>query len=67
MKQKLIAYFKDETGQTSTEYILLVAVAAAIVVKFKGVIMSKLGLDGDGSSGVMGSVFGKIDDSINQM
>lgn len=67
MKQKLIAYLKDESGQTSTEYILLVAVAAAIVVKFKGVIMTKLGLEGDGSSGVMGSVFGKIEGEIESM
>jgi Flp pilus assembly pilin Flp len=42
MKQKFIAYLKDETGQTSTEYILLVAVAAAIVIKFKGAIQTKL-------------------------
>ena len=28
MKQKIVAYLKDESGQTSTEYILLVAVAA---------------------------------------
>ena len=67
MKQKLIAYFKDETGQTSTEYILLVAVAAAIVVKFKSVIMKQLGLDGDGSGGVMGNVFSKINGEINDM
>lgn len=31
----LIAYFKDESGQTSTEYILLVAVVAMIIFKFK--------------------------------
>jgi pilus assembly protein Flp/PilA len=30
-----MAYFKDESGQTSTEYILLVAVVAMIVFKFK--------------------------------
>lgn len=46
---KIIAYFKDETGQTSTEYILLVAVVAAIVIKFKGAIQNKLfGADGNG-------------------
>jgi pilus assembly protein Flp/PilA len=67
MKQQFIAYLKDESGQTSTEYILLVAVGAAIVVKFKGVIMTKLGLDGDGSSGVMGEVFGKVSTEINSM
>lgn len=67
MKQKVIAYLRDESGQTSTEYILLVAVAAAIVVKFKGVIMTKLGLDGNGDTGVMGSVFSKIDENINDL
>jgi pilus assembly protein Flp/PilA len=35
MKAKIIAYLKDETGQTSTEYILLVAVVAMVVMKFK--------------------------------
>lgn len=67
MRNKIAAYLKDESGQTSTEYILLVAVAAAIVVKFKSVIITKLGLDGDGNSGVMGSVFGKIDEEIQDM
>lgn len=33
--KKLIEYLKDESGQTSTEYILLVAVVAMIVFKFK--------------------------------
>ncbi len=51
MKQ-LIAYFKDESGQTSTEYILLVAVAAAIVIKFKEKIEDKL----LGENGVLGTV-----------
>lgn len=42
MKQKILAYLKDETGQTSTEYILLVAVVATIVFKFKKEIEGKL-------------------------
>jgi pilus assembly protein Flp/PilA len=66
MRNKLLAYFKDESGQTSTEYILLVAVAAAIVVKFKGVIISKLGLGQEGG-GVMGSVFDKVGTEIDSM
>lgn len=66
MKKQIIAYLRDESGQTSTEYILLVAVAAAIVVKFKGVIMKKLGLDGSGG-GVMDSVFEKVDENIDSM
>jgi pilus assembly protein Flp/PilA len=50
MRNKIIAYFKDETGQTSTEYILLVAVVAMIVIKFKGVLEEKL----LGEGGVVG-------------
>ncbi len=52
MKQKIIAYLKDESGQTSTEYILLVAVAAAIVIKFKAQIEEKI----LGENGVLGTV-----------
>ena len=66
MKQQFIAYLKDESGQTSTEYILLVAVAAAIVVKFKGVIMVKLGLT-DAGGGVMGEVFGKVTEMTGEL
>ena len=63
MKQKIIAYLKDETGQTSTEYILLVAVAAAIVIKFKGAITEKL----FGDDGIMNKALdtNKILDGFN--
>lgn len=64
MRNKLLAYFKDESGQTSTEYILLVAVAAAIVIKFKDVIIKRLGVGPEGG-GVMGGVFDKVDSDIN--
>jgi pilus assembly protein Flp/PilA len=60
MKNKLMAYLRDESGQTSTEYILLVAVAAAIVIKFKGVITDKL----LGENGILGKVMGKVTDDI---
>ena len=57
MKDRFIAYLKDETGQTSTEYILLVAVVATIVFKFKSAITKKLfGDAGDGSGGILGTV-----------
>jgi len=57
MKDKFIAYLKDETGQTSTEYILLVAVVTAIVIKFKSAIMKKLLGDAeDGNGGILGTV-----------
>jgi Flp pilus assembly pilin Flp len=63
MKQKIIAYFKDESGQTSTEYILLVAVAAAIVIKFKGAITKQL-MGDDGNGGILGDVMGGVSKNI---
>jgi pilus assembly protein Flp/PilA len=62
MKQKLMAYFKDESGQTSTEYILLVAVAAAIVIKFKSAIQEKLLGDG----GLLGNVMNGVNANIQK-
>ncbi|MEI8346206.1 MAG: hypothetical protein WCG27_01980 [Pseudomonadota bacterium] len=43
MKKVLMAFWKDEDGQTSTEYILLVAVVALIVFKFREVAVDRLG------------------------
>lgn len=63
MRQKLMAYLKDESGQTSTEYILLVAVAAAIVIKFKSAITKQL-MGEDGTGGVLGTVMGKVTSDI---
>lgn len=42
MKNLFLNYLKDEDGQTSTEYILLMAVVAAIVFKFKDVATTRL-------------------------
>lgn len=55
MKTKILAYLKDEKGQTSTEYILLVAVVATIVFKFKEEITKKL-FGGGGSNGILNTV-----------
>jgi pilus assembly protein Flp/PilA len=57
MLTEFIKYLKDDDGQTSTEYILLVAVVAMIVLKFKTTLNAKL-------NGVMESVFGKVTNSI---
>ena len=65
MKHKLIAYFKDESGQTSTEYILLVAVAAAIVIKFKGAITTQL-MGETGEGGVLGNVMRGVNSNISK-
>jgi len=58
-----MAYLKDESGQTSTEYILLVAVAAAIVIKFKSAITKQL-MGEDGEGGVLGEVMNKVTNDI---
>jgi len=42
MKNLILNYIRDEEGQTSTEYILLVAVVALIVFKFKEVATARL-------------------------
>ncbi len=55
MKDRFIAYLKDETGQTSTEYILLVAVVATIVFKFKQKITEKL-FGGESGGGILNTV-----------
>ncbi len=54
MKQKIVAFLKDENGQTSTEYILLVAVVAIVIFKFKEKLVT-------GLEGLTDGVFGKAD------
>lgn len=58
--KKFMAYLKDESGQTSTEYILLVAVVAMIVFKFK-----KTG--GDALDNLTTKVFGQADKMVDDM
>ena len=58
MLTNFINYLRDEDGQTSTEYILLVAVVAMIVLKFKTQLSAKL-------EGVMNSVFQNVDEKIS--
>lgn len=55
----LMAYLKDESGQTSTEYILLVAVVAMIVFKFKAIASSRL-------ESITGSVFNNADKMVQE-
>lgn len=56
----LMAYFKDESGQTSTEYILLVAVVAMIIFKLKNSMNS-------GLTKITDTVFGKANDLAGQI
>ncbi len=60
MKNLVVAFLKDEQGQTSTEYILLVAVVALIVFKFKEKAVTKLGALTD-------NIFNKANDIADQI
>lgn len=63
MKKQIVAFLKDESGQTSTEYILLVAVVAFVIFKFKNVLDSKL----VGSGGLVEKVFQNADGLLNNL
>ncbi|MDD0854560.1 hypothetical protein HBN50_15720 [Halobacteriovorax sp. GB3] len=56
--KKFYEFLKNEDGQTSTEYILLVAVVALIVFKFKKEATEKL-------SALTGGVFEKADNILD--
>jgi pilus assembly protein Flp/PilA len=60
MKNKIVEFLKDESGQTSTEYILLIAVVAAVIYKFRDVLEEKL----TGENGLLGKVFNKADQLV---
>ena len=60
MFRLLVDYIYDEDGQTSTEYILLVAVVAMSVRKFKDTLNTKL-------NDVIGNVFDKVDSELTNL
>lgn len=64
MMSKFLEYLKDEEGQTSTEYILLVAVVALIVFKFKTTAQTKLT---ELTNGVFDTANTKITTELNDM
>ncbi len=57
MKNKIVEFLKDEGGQTSTEYILLVVVVVMMIMKFKGQLSSKL-------EGLTEKAFSKAEEAI---
>ena len=58
--KKFYEFLKDESGQTSTEYILLVAVVAVIIFKFKDTLSAKL-------DNLLTNVFKKADGLVDGM
>ena len=64
--ETLLSYLKDEKGQTSTEYILLLAVVALIVIKFKGAAVPELEKLTTGIFGAGQSVLTKVEEEITR-
>lgn len=60
MLKNFLSYLKDEDGQTSTEYILLVAVVAMIVFRFRKTAEEQL-------EKITTGVFGKANEFVGQM
>ncbi len=58
--KKFLEFLRDEEGQTSTEYILLVAVAAMLVFKFKNTADEKL-------TELTENVFGEANNILSNM
>ena len=58
--KSFLNFLKDESGQTSTEYILLVAVVALIVFRFRGIAEERL-------ASLTENVFGGADNLANQL
>ncbi|MBF0299107.1 MAG: hypothetical protein HQK51_10330 [Oligoflexia bacterium] len=57
--EKILLFLRNEDGQTSTEYILLVAVVAMIVFKFREQAGQRL-------EQLTGKVFNKADGMLDQ-
>jgi len=51
--KKVIEFLKDENGQTSTEYILLLAVVAMVILRLRNSLQ-------EGTDNILGNVFGRI-------
>lgn len=60
MKSKVVEFLKDENGQTSTEYILLVAVVAFVIIKLKDKLQN-------GLNDIVDSVFKKGTGFLNDL
>lgn len=60
MKNALIRLFRDERGQTTTEYILILAVVVMIALKFKSVFGTKI-------LGIVGNLGNTIDQETQDL
>ena len=54
LRKEILRFLRDDRGQSTTEYILILAVVVMIATKFKTVFQSKL-------EGIIGNVAGQMD------
>lgn len=59
MKNYLLKLWKDDQGQSTTEYILILSVVVMVAMKFKSTFQSKL-------SGILDNVSNQIDQGVSQ-
>jgi Flp pilus assembly pilin Flp len=59
MKKYLLKLWKDDQGQSTTEYILILSVVVMVAMKFKNVFGNKL-------SGILDNVSTQIDQGVSQ-
>ncbi len=57
MKKVLQTFWNDEDGQTTTEYIILLAIVIAIVFRFRSTLEEKL-------TSLIDKIFSRTDDII---
>jgi len=60
IKQLILSFLRDEEGQSTTEYILMLAVAVMIAMKFKSAILPKVD---DMTKGIGNNIQSAIDSS----
>jgi pilus assembly protein Flp/PilA len=60
LMKKFTSYLKDESGQTSTEYILLLAIVAAVIFKFNQSFSTNM-------EGIVETMFGKVKGILNNL
>lgn len=59
MRNYLRTLWKDETGQSTTEYILILSVVVMVAMKFKSTFQAKL-------TGILDNVGNQIDSATSQ-
>lgn len=58
MKKNILRFWNDDSGQSTTEYILILSVVVMVAMKFKSTFQAKL-------TGILDNVGGQIDQATS--